>query len=515
MHDEDATPIEAIDFATLQQPAEHIKKSNQRLNSKLIFWFAFFSLVLIALIVFLFLPKYVAEKHDTHLATEQEQIEPPPLTELSDTNVENITTEGLQEQALELSAEEISELKQEAEKLLLQLIEKQKLLESKAVKMWAYEEFNIAFTLGVSGDEHFRKQEYQQAITSYKKAIMVLSDLEEQIAPTLAEHLEKGELALTQAENETAIVHFELAKSIETDNTQAINGLKRAETIEDLYVLLRQGGKHEAANRFADAREYYQKATELDPLSSEAKSALDRVTKRLAQNDFTRFINQGYAAIKNRQYSDARAAFNAAQKLVPDSDKPKQGILSIEHAIRSEKLSALTAEARHFENTQDWNNATKSYQQILALSSGMVTAIQGLERSRQRESILIKLDEYIDNNLRLGSEQVANEARQLLQEIAAINNPGSKIQQGAITLKELIQLANQPISITLQSDNQTDIAIFKVGKLGKFDQRKVELKTGKYTIVGSRSGFRDVRKVLTVSTDMQSKTIQVRCDEPI
>ena len=82
---------------------------------------------------------------------------------------------------------------------------------------------------------------------------LVLSDVEEQIAPILAEHLEKGELALTQAEKETAVFHFELAKSIETDNTQAINGLKRAETIEALYALLKQGGKLEAANHFADA----------------------------------------------------------------------------------------------------------------------------------------------------------------------------------------------------------------------------------------------------------------------
>lgn len=515
MHDEDSTRIEAIDFEFLQQPAKHNKKSSQRLNSKLVLWFAFFSLILFALIIILFLPKYVAEKHDKNLAAEQGQIEPPPLIELSDANIEKIATEGLHESTLALSIEEVSALKQEAEEQLLQLINKQKLLESKAVKMWANEEFNIALTLGTSGDERFRKQEYQQAITYYKEAVMVLSDVEEQIAPILAEHLEKGELALTQAEKETAVFHFELAKSIETDNTQAINGLKRAETIEALYALLKQGGKLEAANHFADAEVIYQKATKLDPLSSEAKSALGRATNRLAQDDFIRFINQGYSAIKNRQYNDARAAFTAAQKLVPNSDKPKQGILSVEQAIRSEKLSALTAEAKHFENTQDWGNAVKSYQQILSLSSGIVSAIEGLERCRQRESILIRLNEHINNGFRLGSEQVANDAKQLLQEVAAINNPGSKIQQGAIKLKELILLANQLITITLQSDNQTDIAIFKVGKLGKFGQRKVELKTGKYTIVGSRSGFRDVRKVLTVSSDMQTKTIQVHCDEPI
>jgi len=513
MHDKNATPIEAIDFKTLQESAEQNKESKPSLNIKPILWFTFISLLLCALIVFLLLPKYVADKRSKDTPENQTQIETPALAELSQAVEEE--PEPLQEPLVTLSPEQISALKQQAEVLLLELIEKQKLLENKAVKKWANEEFKIALTLGSSGDEHFRKQAYQQAIAAYKDAVVIFTDLETQIAPTLAEHLAKGDLALTQAEKNTAIVHFELVKSIEPSNTQAINGLKRAETIKELYALLEQGGKFEAANRFADAKTAYQKASELDPLSPEAKTALDRVSSRLAQNEFTRLMNQGFASLKKRQYGDARAAFTIAQKLAPNSDKPIQGIASIEQAIRSEKLSALTAEAQHFEDAQDWGNATKSYQQILALSSNLPTAQQGLERSRQREAILTRLDEHINNKLRLGSGQVANEAKQLLKEISSINNPGSKIEQGAITLNELVQLANQPISITLQSDNQTDIAIFKIGKFGKFDQRKIELKTGKYTIVGSRAGFRDVRKVLNVTSDMSNKIISVHCDEPI
>lgn len=513
MHDKNATPIEAIDFKTLQESAGENKESKPNFNNKPFLWFIFISLLLCALIVFSLLPKYVAEKHNKAASQNQTQIESPSL--VKPTQAVEEEPELLQVPLVSLPPKHISALKQQAEALLLKLIEKQKLLENKAVKKWANEKFNIALTLGSTGDEHFRKQAYQQAIAVYKDAVAILTGLEMQIAPTVAEHLTKGDLALTQAEQNTAMVHFELVQSIEPNNTRAINGLKRTETIKELYTLLEQGGKFEAANRFADAKTAYQKASELDPLSPEAKTALDRVTNRLTQNEFTRLINQGYALLKLRQYGDARVAFSTAQKLAPNSDKPKQGIVSIEQAVRSEKLSALAAEAQHFENSQDWANAAKSYQQMLALSTNLPTAQQGLERSRQREMILTRLDEHINNKFRLGSGQVANEAKQLLKEISLIDNPGSKIEQGVITINELIQLANQPISITLQSDNQTDIAIFKIGKFGKFDQRKIELKTGKYTIVGSRTGFRDVRKVLNVTSDMSSKIISVHCDDPI
>ena len=513
MHDKNSTPIEAIDFETLEESAHENKNSKQALNHKSILWFSFAALLCFVAIVFLFLPKFVENSKQNNAAKKVETpvLEIPSAEEIP----EELLVEAEPEIEPELSAEEISKLKQQAEELLLQVIEKQKLLESKAIKKWAEDEFRIALTLGSSGDEYFRKQKYTSAITSYKEAIIILDDLQLKIAPTLAMHLEKGELALTQAEKETAILHFELANAIDAENIQAVNGLKRAKTIKELYALLEQGGKFEAANRLADAKNIYQKATVLDPLSSEAKSALDRISGRLAENEFSRLISKGYAALKSRQYGDARADFLAAQKIIPNSNKPKQGIAAIEQAIREEKLAALKIEAQHFETAQAWGDAANTYQQMLTVSSSSSIAQQGLSRCQERNTILTKLDEHIENKLRLSSDGVANEAQYLLQEVASISNPGSKITQRADTLKELIQLAMQPVSITLQSDNKTDIAIFKVGKFGKFEQHKVDLKIGKYTIVGARPGFRDVRKTLVVTSDMHNKTVHVHCDEPI
>ena len=512
MSDKDVIPIEAIDYESLRIPAEQNQDSEQNVKNKSIIWIVFGLLILCVLIVFLFLPEYVAEKREIKSSELETQSNSPPIAEIANPEP---SLETAVEPAQKLSAEKLKALRQEAENLLLQIIEKQKFLENKAVKKWGLEEFRNALSLGASGDEHYRKQEYNQAITTYNVTVTLLSKLEQQVAPTLAMHLEKGERALIQAEKIIAIQHFELAKSIDENNTQAINGLKRALTIEEVYSLLDKGGKLEAANRFSDAKNTYAQAMELDPLSLEAKAALNRVTNRLAELEFTRTLKQGYASLKLHQYEDARAAFKAAQKLFPDSDQPKQGLARIEKAILDEKLSTLTAEAEHFENTQDWSNAVNSYQQLLALIPSSASAQQGLQRNQEREDILSRLTNHIDNKLRLSSDSVANDAKQLLNKIESLENPGSKIEQGALTLQELLLLANKPISITLQSDNQTDVAIYKVGKFGKFTSREVELKPGKYTIVGSRSGFRDVRKVITIMAEMTDTTVQVRCEEPI
>ncbi len=509
MHEKDSTPIEAIDIDSLQQSKEIVEPAARENHSKLYIWFAFLLLLLCVLAVFLLLPKYVVEQPSKTIAEEDSPLDIPMSEDLP------VIVESPPDPPPEFTSEELSKLKVQAETLLLEIIEKQKLLEDKAVKKWANQEYKIALSLGLEGDEHFRKQTFDQAIVSYKNAVNVLGDLIEQVAPTLAMHLDKGEQALIKAEKMTAKHHFELANAIDKTNTRAINGLQRAETIEELYALLEKGGKFEAANRFNKAKTTYLQATELDPLSKEAREALSRVNVRLTEIEFNRLMNQGHASLELEQYSDARAAFNAALRLAPNSNKPKQGLASIQRAQRDKKLAVLTAEAQHFENNEDWSNAADTYQQILVLSPNSKFAQVGLERSQTLNELLIDLSALNKNFLRLSSKSVSKEAQALLATVDGLDKPGGKIKQAAAKLKQQIALANQPITITLQSDEETDVAIYKIGRFGKFSNKKIELKPGKYTIVGSRNGYRDVRKEVTVLAEMSNKIIQVQCDEPI
>ncbi len=69
--------------------------------------------------------------------------------------------------------------------------------------------------------------------------------------------------------------------------------------------------------------------------------------------------------------------------------------------------------------------------------------------------------------------------------------------------------------LSLESDNATEVAIQRVGFLGTFDRRQVELKPGKYTVTGKRTGFRDVRREITVAPGQSGQTIVIRCLEPL
>ena len=507
MHENDSKPIEIIEFQSIQDQKESVYKDKPRsvvINPFL--WIIFLILVAASVSVFFFLPKVVEKKQESAPVTFETHKQEPALSPTSQPEIEETST---------LTAEELSALKMEAEKLLVQVIKKQDSLKQKSIKKWAEEEFLKAVSMGTNGDEHYRKQEFSEAIDSYKSAFSAMQQLEEQVKPTLEKHLQDGELALQQGEQKTAIFNFEMAKAIDAKNLQAINGFKRAQTITELHEVLEKGGNLEAAGRFEDAKQTYENALALDPLSTEAKNAIDRVDLRIKESEFSHLIALGYTSLDLREYEDARNAFEAAQKLFPDSEQPKQGLAKINQTIRTEKITSLKVEAEYFESNEEWNYATQSYQQILELSPNAKFAVDGFARSQQRSRILSKLDGYIENKERLNAMLVREEARLMLEEIALLQVPGSKIENKASTLEELLRLASLPVSITLLSDKQTDVVIYKVGKFGLFENKVIKLKPGKYTIVGSRPGYRDVRKVLTVSAGMASASITVRCEEPI
>jgi hypothetical protein len=78
-----------------------------------------------------------------------------------------------------------------------------------------------------------------------------------------------------------------------------------------------------------------------------------------------------------------------------------------------------------------------------------------------------------------------------------------------------VTAAETPQRVALTSDNQTDITVYRVGRLGTFEHKELELLPGRYTVVGQRAGFRDVRREITLLPGGEAPTVVIRCEEPI
>jgi hypothetical protein len=70
--------------------------------------------------------------------------------------------------------------------------------------------------------------------------------------------------------------------------------------------------------------------------------------------------------------------------------------------------------------------------------------------------------------------------------------------------------------VALASDNLTEVTIHRVGRLGTFERKDMELLPGRYTVVGVRPGYRDVRRQLDLLPGREAPPpLTIRCEEPI
>ncbi len=470
-----------------------------------------FVLLLAAAIgVFLLLPKYVDEHlsevaergvHETspgyaeRLAPDHEQ--PKPATEAPARRAPS----GADEQAA-----------RNALGIYLQI---QARLEEKLVSRWAPKEHADAKASAADGDQALRKESYAEAEAFYREATGALQKLAARTDDVLAESLVRGEQALTSGKGHVARQAFEVALAIDPENQEAVKGMARARTIDDVFALIASGETHEAVGRLAFAHADFAAAREMDTQSLRASEGLQRVRRRMIEERFQETMAEAFSALERREHTRALEAFRAAEAIRPNSHAVADGIAQASEGIRLSRLETLRKKATRLESKERWAEAAAQYQTALAIEPSLVFAQEGNARALERASIMAKLEYYVDNPDLLKSQRVRETALSFLGKAGAIEPKGPELRRRVSALREQVLLATRPLSLELRSDGATEVVVYRLGSLGQFTSRNISLRPGTYTIVGSRPGYKDVRREVTLAAGKPVPPIYVACEEPI
>ena len=122
---------------------------------------------------------------------------------------------------------------------------------------------------------------------------------------------------------------------------------------------------------------------------------------------------------------------------------------------------------------------------------------------------------HLANPGRLSDDEVFTEATELLVRASEIDPAGPEHRRQVAELDRLVETAGTPLPAVLLSDGLTAITVYKVGRFGSFERQELTLRPGRYTVVGSRPGYRDVRRTLEVKPGAAPATLSVKCEEPI
>ena len=258
-----------------------------------------------------------------------------------------------------------------------------------------------------------------------------------------------------------------------------------------------------------------QRADQPAPPVEPASVPASRSPEPATPSGFSRAIAAGLAALDAGDLDGARQAFESAASISPGSTEATDGLSRVAAAEQLETIAEHRRRAGVFEAEEDWGRAKAEYAAVLALDPAIRFAQEGEARASERESATRALDEYLSRSDRLSTEAVLEEARDAVERARQIADPGPALTDRISRLEREIEIAATPVRVVLISDGLTEVLVYRVGRLGRFERRELDLRPGTYTVVGARQGYRDVRHQLRVAADGSTTPLTVLCEEEV
>jgi serine/threonine protein kinase/tetratricopeptide (TPR) repeat protein len=182
---------------------------------------------------------------------------------------------------------------------------------------------------------------------------------------------------------------------------------------------------------------------------------------------------------------------------------------------RAREFDAARQRAAGLEAQERWDEALSEYEALLKQDPSLTFAQQGKTRATARAILSQRLQGLIDRPEQLSSPAARADALALIQSANQQDPSGPVLRSQVARLQILLPAFDQPVHLALLSDGATRVSIPSIGFSGVFSRHDMQLKPGKYTVIGSRDGFREVRRDVVVAPGQDVQTISVSCGEPI
>ncbi len=388
-------------------------------------------------------------------------------------------------------------------------------LEDRAAGVWGGPAFAAAKALGADALGAMNAGEAEIAIDRSRVALQRLERVAEQAAAAAEAQVDEGMQALSTGQTEVARRAFELALQIEPANVRARAGIGRAGGLAPVLPTLADAEAALAAGEAARAAQLYREVLRADPGNAAAREGLARAEAASGDEQYSRHIGEALASLREKRIEQARAALERARALRPQAPEVIAGFKQLESLQAGEGLDEARRRASELEGQERWAEALAQYESLLARDPTLEFARAGKARVAPRAELAGRLQGLIDQPARLASPEVRREADALLARAKAVDKPGPVLRSQATRLAELLPVYDTPVRVVLESDGATSVMIQRVGVLGSFSRQEVDLKPGRYVAVGTRAGYRDVRREFLVAPGEPREAIQVRCVEPL
>ena len=436
-------------------------------------------------------------------------------------------------------------------------------LETRGAGIWGGPEFAMAKMRAAESVGAHDAGNLKMAQERLADASRLLDEVESRAPQALAAQIAAGQKALAAGQQEIANQAFDLARRIDPNDRRIADGQRRTRNLTGVLPLLADAQNAEGARNYARAMQDYSQVLSMDPGNEKARAGLARANAALGEDNYAKAVGSGFAALGAGRLDDARDAFTKARALRPNGSEAAEGLRRVSGALTAKGFGTLRQKAAGLEAQERWDEAVEAYNSALQADPSLAFAQEGKNRAAARAQLNAAMQAIIDRPERLASQSVREQARALLVTANEQTTSGpvlrSQIARLELLLPDYEKAAqsessirpvaawrsdtmsptrsdstrsdsarsdstpspttrgdmNKPVRLSLVSDNATDVAIPSIGQFGTFAKRDIELKPGTYTVIGTRDGYRDVRRDITIAPGQESQTIRVSCSDPI
>jgi hypothetical protein len=141
----------------------------------------------------------------------------------------------------------------------------------------------------------------------------------------------------------------------------------------------------------------------------------------------------------------------------------------------------------------------------------LLYAQEGKARAENRIRIAKRIRFFLTDPERMTADEQLQNALALAEEARQIATPSPRLAAELQQLEEMITVVTTPVTVRLVSDGQTEVAVYKIGRLGRFQSREIQLRPGTYTVVGQRDGYQDERRQIKVAPEADGSPVTIAC----
>ncbi len=409
---------------------------------------------------------------------------------------------------------ELAKAQERAKATIADVVELQRLLEQDMnVESWADEAYASVLDQAIEGDRLFEEAQYHGAQAGYEAAAEGLRELRDEGLAKVEDAVARGQAALDTLASEAAAEAFADALAIQPGNAEALSGADRAALQPQVLELVRAGDRARLRGDLKRAEELFRQARSKDPLTRGVDSKIAEVRADRAEIAYREALSAAFAALEQGEFDNAEAAFNRVLATRPDDAGALAGLQQTGQRRTLSRIDALRAQAGAQEDADDWEGALATFDAALEIDPSLQFARDGRSRVRERVEIARAINAILDDPASLSEDARFGEAKVLLENARAQTAAGTAFDTKVQALAELLSRAAEPVELVLVSDNAMDVVIQKVAALGSFKRHALHLRPGRYVIVGSRDGCRDVRVEILLEAGLPP--VNVRCEERI